>query len=239
MIAPDAILIRAKLGVGNKIYKAAEVIDSELGDKTIIGNNAIVNRCQLEDHISVNRSNYLLRSSIGRFTYTGIGCSIRSARVGRYCSLAWNVSVGGGNHEYGNASNYPRWRFSMLHNDVMLHESNEYLKKRHQEFGDCEIGNDVWLATNSVVIRGVRVGDGSVIGAGAIVTKHVEPYSIVVGSPGRVVKKRFDDRTIEALESIRWWDWPLSVIQNNLDLVFSTKVDAHVVDRMRLVSDGL
>ena len=83
-----------------------------------------------------------------------------------------------------------------------------------------------------MLLRDVRIGNGAVIGAGAVVTKDVEPYSIVAGVPAKIIKKRFDDKTIEALEQIQWWAWPVAVIRNNLDLIYSTKVDDSVIKKL-------
>jgi len=73
--------------------------------------------------------------------------------------------------------------------------------------GNIRIGNDVWIATEAIVMSGVTIGDGAVIGARTVITKDVPPYSIVVGNPGSVVKKRFDDSTIQKLLDIEWWNW--------------------------------
>lgn len=76
------------------------------------------------------------------------------------------------------------------------------------------IGNDVWLGANSLVLKGVKIGDGAVIGAGAVVTKDVPPYAIVGGNPAKVIKMRFDDETIGKLMQLQWWNLDLSIIEN-------------------------
>lgn len=116
---------------------------------------------------------------------------------------------------------------------------NSELQKRFEDQGQCQIGHDVWIATNVVILRNIKIGNGAVIGAGAIVTKDVEPYSIVVGVPGKVVKKRFDNKTIEALEEIQWWNWPRKVINQNIDLIYSTKVDEACLEKLRQISRSL
>ena len=71
------------------------------------------------------------------------------------------------------------------------------------EQSEGTIGNDVWIAANVVILRDIKIGNGAVIGAGAIVTKDIPPYSIVVSNPARVIKKRFDDETIKILKEIQ------------------------------------
>lgn len=76
------------------------------------------------------------------------------------------------------------------------------------------IGNDVWIGTNAIILKGVNVGTGAVIGAGTIVTKDVPPYSVVVGVPGKVIKYRFDSSTIDKLLSSKWWERNLRSLQH-------------------------
>ena len=69
------------------------------------------------------------------------------------------------------------------------------------------IGNDVWLGHRSIVLGGVSIGDGAVVGAGAVVTRNVDPYTIVAGNPARPVGRRFAEEIIERPLALRWWDW--------------------------------
>lgn len=85
--------------------------------------------------------------------------------------------------------------------------------------GDIVIGNDVWIGYEAVILAGVTIGDGAVIGARAVVTKDVAPYTVVGGVPARPVKKRFSDGTIQRLLELRWWDWPKERIRENLEAI--------------------
>ena len=78
--------------------------------------------------------------------------------------------------------------------------------------GGIIVGNDVWIGYETVLLSGVMIGDGAVIGTRAVVTRDVPPYSIVGGVPARVIRQRFDDGTVSALFSLRWWDWPRDCI---------------------------
>ena len=79
------------------------------------------------------------------------------------------------------------------------------------------IGHDVWLGHGAVILSGVTIGNGAAIGAGTIVTKDVEPYSIVVGNPGKLLRKRFTDEVIAGLEALEWWNWPPAVLAERLN----------------------
>ncbi|WP_316353236.1 CatB-related O-acetyltransferase [Candidatus Trichorickettsia mobilis] len=85
--------------------------------------------------------------------------------------------------------------------------------------GNTEVGNDVWFGTNAVIMPGVRIGDGAIIGAYAVVTKDVAPYSVVAGNPARVVKQRFSDAIIADLLEIQWWNWDYDKITRNVNLI--------------------
>jgi len=77
---------------------------------------------------------------------------------------------------------------------------------------DTRVGHDVWIGDNSVIMSGLTIGTGAVIGAGAVVTKDVPPYAIVAGIPGRILRYRFDERTIDRLLASRWWEYGDAVV---------------------------
>lgn len=91
--------------------------------------------------------------------------------------------------------------------------------------GDIVVGADVWIGYGATVLSGVTIGNGAVIGAGAVVAKDVRPYAIAVGNPAREIRRRFDDAQVEALERIKWWEWPDEKIVENADLICSDRVD--------------
>ena len=87
------------------------------------------------------------------------------------------------------------------------------------------MGNDVWFGYDCIIRGGVRIGDGAIIGTRAVVTKDVPPYSMVAGNPAKIVKMRFDDKTIERLLRIAWWDWEIEKINRHLPLICQQDVD--------------
>lgn len=90
--------------------------------------------------------------------------------------------------------------------------------------GDTVIGNDVWIGSEAMIMPGVRVGDGAVIAARAVVTRSVPAYTVVAGQPARAVRRRFDDAQCALLEEMRWWDWPLERIREAMPLLCSADV---------------
>lgn len=234
----DYQIIESQIGENVRIYKQAEVKNSVIGDSTSIGDYSTIIDCKIEGNSSINRRNYLFRSDIGKFSYTGIGTMILSAFVGRYCSLSWYVSIGGGNHQLDNVSTYPLWRYKMMDMGIKDQKDNIDFQNRLAKIGRTEIGNDVWFGSKVIVLRGVKIGNGAVIGAGAVVTKDISPYSIVTGVPARTKRKRFDENTIASLERIAWWNWPNELIKQNLEMIYATKMTDDVLKKMLEISES-
>ena len=139
-------------------------------------------------------------------TVFGIG------RIGRYCAIATDVHFGGVEHPWNWASissfTYdPYYIWKPYLDSIGRGYQVRSLARDPKRYGQIEIGNDVWIGQGACVRRGVKIGDGAVIGAHAMVTKDVEPYAMVVGNPGRVIRKRFSDETIALLQESRWWDY--------------------------------
>ena len=90
--------------------------------------------------------------------------------------------------------------------------------------GDIVIGNDVWIGFEAVIMAGVTIGDGSIIGTRAVVTKDIPPYTIVGGVPAKPIRQRFSDKVISALLEIKWWDWPDEKIRKNISAIQSGNI---------------
>ncbi len=137
-------------------------------------------------------------------------------KIGKFCSISGNVHILlGGNHRTDWITTYP---FPVFW-DNAKHITDQSISK-----GDVLIGNDVWVGMESMILSGVKIGNGAVIGARAVVSKDVPPYSIVAGNPAVVVKKRFPDEDISTLERIQWWDWDDSKIKAAMHLLLKNKV---------------
>ena len=169
------------LGKNVKAYWRSFVSASVLKNDVSIGDNSIIRNSLLEEKVEIGRRNTLENASIGVGTYTGEFCVIKHCIIGRYCSISWNVSIGGANHEICRLSSAP------LHRIVEC----EFEKYKSFEMEHISIGNDVWIGSGTIILRGVRIGDGAVIGAGSVVTHDVPPFAVVVGVPAKIIKYRF------------------------------------------------
>ncbi|MGH1351112.1 MAG: CatB-related O-acetyltransferase [Methyloligellaceae bacterium] len=139
--------------------------------------------------------------------------------IGKFCQIAHGVRfiTSSANHDMSGFSTYPFSNFMLR--PGMADEEVEALFKIEGNKADTVIGNDIWIGMNAVIMPGVVIGDGAIIGTSAVVTKDVAPYSVVAGNPARQVKQRFDEQTVDALLQVKWWDWPVSRIEDNLDAV--------------------
>lgn len=213
-ISETAVLRNTDVSGSVKVYRHCDVRDSFLGDEVSIGDDSIIISSSFESNCAINRRNFIQNSKVGRYTYTGQNTTIRGASIGRFCSISWNVSIGGKDHATDHVSNGAIWGFHNMDGNKL---SGKFEYGENQP--DCKVLNDVWIATNAVILRDVKIGDGAVIGAGAVVTRDVEPYTIVAGVPAKPIRKRFDDEIIAALLEIQWWNWPADVIRQNIDII--------------------
>lgn len=142
--------------------------------------------------------------------------------IGRFCSIAAGVKflMNGANHRLDWFSNFP------FHLFVRNPQDMPGTKLHHK--GDTVIGNDVWIGNGATFLPGVRVGDGAIIGAHALVTADVAPYAVVGGNPARLIRYRFDEQTVATLRSIAWWNWPPEKIARHITALCSLDLDALV-----------
>lgn len=144
---------------------------------------------------------------VGKWSY-GFWDMVRAnprgiARIGAFCSIAPNVTVTGQQHSLSTVTTSP----------IVYTADRGFIDSDRPDFGGpgrndrVEIGNDVWIGQNVTILPSVRIADGAVIGAGAVVTRDVPAYAIAAGVPARVIRTRFSEAEIAALARIRWWEW--------------------------------
>ncbi len=176
---------------------------------------------------------------IGRFTY-GYKELLKdfplAISIGRYCSINASARIVN-NHSMDCVSTHPfldhpqfmDWEKYIERKELLYaygtHCSNAgYDDSPIRNNMPIVIGNDVWIGANVIILPGVKIGDGAVLAAGAVITKDVHPYEIVGGVPARLIRKRFSDYIIEKLLKIKWWEWEHAKIQDNAEYFLNPKV---------------
>ncbi len=177
--------------------------------------------------------NYVGRYSNVRGSYLGLGSYIGSKSfmpeclIGRFCSVGSNVQIISGNHPTDVfVSTHPSFYSPACLNGLKLVNKTKF---REFDYADenghkVVIGNDVWIASNVLIIAPVNIGNGAVIAAGSVVTGDVEPYSIVGGVPAKIIGRRFDVETAERINASQWWNWDIDKIRANADCFENTEL---------------
>ena len=142
--------------------------------------------------------------------------------IGRFCSIACGAKFlfTSANHAMRSLSTYP---FPIFFEEWGLDRTR--VADAWDNKGDIVVGSDVWIGYEAVVLSGVTIGDGAIIGARAVVTRVVPPYAIVGGVPARLIRKRFDDKTIETLLRLKWWNWPSEKIARHIAAIQNGRLD--------------
>lgn len=156
--------------------------------------------CQIDLKSKVGSGSNLINVKMGKYSYCGNYTTIVNTDIGSYCSIASYCAVGGGTHPIEYVSTSPVFyagRNIFRHHISNLDYSNDV---------KVIIGNDVWIGEAVFISPGVKIGDGAIVGAHSVVTKDVEPYSIVAGVPAKHLRYRFTENVKDMLLKTRWWE---------------------------------
>lgn len=142
--------------------------------------------------------------------------------IGKFCSIACGAKFifNCANHTLKSLSTYT---FPLFFEEWDLPKSE--VSTAWDNKGDIIIGNDVWIGYDAIIMAGVHIGDGAIIGTRAVVTKDVEPYSIVGGVPAKEIRKRFAPDVVAKLLELKWWNWPSEKIKNNIAAIQSGNIE--------------
>lgn len=195
---------------GNKIkkigYKILKYIIPEISilkqpfSWSLIEN--ILTDTSLGENVRLFEPYHIQKSEIGSYTYISTNSYISRTKIGKFCSIGPNFLCGWGIHPTNGLSSSPMFYSTLKQNGVTL-SNQDKIEERKQ----ITIGNDVFIGANVTILDGVIVADGAVIGAGTVVSKNIPPYAIAVGNPVQIIKYRFNKNQIDALLSIRWWEF--------------------------------
>ena len=186
-------------------------------------------KSKIKGFVQIGNYTYFL-GFVTILTYCDKEISEPGITIGKFCSIGSNVYISSGIdfHYTHLVSTYPM---------RSLNNKSSSCIEDHYKMNRIIIGNDVWMGASVKIIGNVSIGNGSIIGRDSVVTKDVLPYHMAAGNPATIKKKRFPDETIEQLEEISWWDWPLDKIKRNhtffnIDLKKNDKIilKEHIID---------
>ncbi len=179
-----------------KIYDKVYYRTRKVGNSYVSGYVRGIRNVKMEgENQIINGCNFLGEIELGLRTTLGVNNWIHgTVKIGRYCQLGAGVAIHSNNHPISYLSTYVG---SSLFDGYLNHNKG---------FGKVTIGHDVWVGHNALIIGNVNIGNGAIIAAGAVVTKNVEPYTIVGGVPAKPIKKRFSDKIIAEIEELKWWE---------------------------------
>lgn len=197
--SPDPNVIFPILNVENVVYVKPTIKNKNI----IVGDFTYFSDVNFESHVTNHYDFYDDKLIIGKF-----------------CQIAKGVEfiMNGANHRMNTISTFPFYIFKKWGQSVPPLEEMP-LK------GDTVIGNDVWIGQNVTILPGAKIGDGVIIGANSTVGGAVSPYSVVIGNPARVIKKRLDDELINLMLELKWWDLPIERIKELIPLLSDSNLD--------------
>jgi hypothetical protein len=167
--------------------------------------SAHVKASTLGRYTEVGARTKLLEVELADYSYVVNDSDIAYAQIGKFCSIAAMTRINPGNHPMHRAS---QAHFTYRASAYFSGEDDDHEFFAWRRAHRVTIGHDVWIGHGAIVLPGRRIGTGAVIAAGAIVTKDVEPYTIVAGNPARVIRPRFAQAIASRLQTLAWWDWP-------------------------------
>lgn len=187
-------------------------LNSVINDPAIIVGDYTIYNDFVQDPIEFEQNNVLYHYPINQDRLL----------IGKYCSIACGVKFifTSANHSLQSLSTYT---FPLFFEEWQLDKKD--ITTAWDKKGDIIIGNDVWIGYEAVIMSGVHIGDGAIIGARAVVTKDVPAYSIVGGVPAKEIRKRFDDKTIDRLNKIQWWDYPFDIVKKFLPAIMNGDIE--------------
>jgi phosphonate metabolism protein (transferase hexapeptide repeat family) len=173
-------------------------------DAPVIGADCEIGDSSFGAYVQIGAGSRIAHSTLGDYSYCDRMCDIANASVGKFANIAAFVRIGPTDHPMDRASLHHFLYRSSYYWEDAADDPAFFARRRSRR---CEIGHDTWIGHGAVIRPEVTVGHGAVVGAGAIVTRDVAPYTIVAGNPARPIRPRFGPGVAERMLALAWWDW--------------------------------
>ena len=188
----------------------AHVRKKRLGAKPLVHETAVTRDSRFGKFCKVGARTTNIETEFGDYSYAVNDCEIVYADIGKFVSIGAMVGINPANHPMERAAQahftYRSWQYF----EDVPDEAEEFERRRARR---VTIGPDAWIGRAAIVLPGRGIGTGAIVGAGAVVTRDVAPYTIVAGNPARVIRRRFPEPIAERLTRLSWWDWPHAVLR--------------------------
>jgi phosphonate metabolism protein (transferase hexapeptide repeat family) len=170
-----------------RVHASSLLRDTVLGQFTDVAERVVLAECIVGDYSYIERHVEAIYTSIGKF-----------------CAVAANARLNALNHPMERISQH---KITYRPNEYFVYAKVDKVFREKRQQARVTIGNDVWIGHGAIIMPGLTIGDGAVVAAGAVVTKHVEPYAVVAGVPAKPIKWRFKKSIRERIIQLAWWDW--------------------------------
>lgn len=181
-------------------------------NNTIISLGCNFNGSKLGNYVFLGENVYIFDSFIDDYSYVNSNSKIKNTSIGKFCSIGPNVQIILGKHPSTFVSSHPI--FYANNKPFKTFSDKTYI----EEYEYATIGHDVWIGEGVLIPGGITIGNGAIITARSVVTKDIEPYSIVGGVPAKHIKFRFDENTVKVLNDSAWWNWDIKTLKENYKL---------------------
>jgi phosphonate metabolism protein (transferase hexapeptide repeat family) len=186
----------------------------KLGARPLIHESAVVRQSTFGKFCKIGARTTVIESTFGDYSYAVNDAEIVYATIGKFTSIGPLVGLNPGNHPMNRASqSHFTYRSSRYFDDA----TDETSLIDWRRAARVTIGHDAWVGRAAIILPGRTIGTGAVVGAGAVVTKDVAPYTIVAGNPARIVRPRFEAHIAARLLALAWWEWPHRQLRRALD----------------------
>lgn len=177
-----------------------------------IGLGCNINISEFGKYVFLGENVSIVNSQIDDFSYVNKNSQIKNTSIGKFCSIGPNVQIILGKHPSTFVSTHPM--FYANNKPFKTFSDKTYI----DEYDNVKIGHDVWIAEGVLIPSGVTIGNGAIITARSVITKDVEPYSIVGGIPAKHIKYRFENEIIKKINDSEWWNWDIEKLREKFNL---------------------